>query len=162
MRVTDFNGVSVSTLSRTEMSVEPEGVPEVAALRRWYDEKGAGLETREAGEGLKTAGAGRRSGEGARAEYKRLSDFPGEDALADKPVYINNVIATITKVRGYTDAGNPPAHFRSGPPPLPAGFAKFTHSRSLSLPSLARRCSRTATCTSRRRPCRTARASTSA
>ena len=137
VRVTDFNGVSVSTLSRTEMSVEPEGVPEVAALRRWYDEKGAGLETREAGEGLKTAGAGRRSGEGARAEYKRLSDFPGEDALADKPVYINNVIATITKVRGYTDAGKRPAHFRSGPPPPPCRIREI-HSLSLPLPPLPR------------------------
>jgi len=119
VRVTDFNGVSVSTLSRTEMSVEPEGVPEVVALQKWYDENGAGLETKEAGEGLKTAGTGRKSGAGGPVEYKKLADFPKEDALADKPIYINNVIATITKV--FTN-GN--MHFKASPVPDSSGKYK--------------------------------------
>ena len=107
-RVTDFNGVSLSTVSRSEMLIEPDDVDEAAALRSWYDENGNGLETKAAGEGLATGG--RKSGEGKPRERKQLQDFPAADALTDAPMYFNNVIATVTKV--YTN-GN--MHWKAAP-----------------------------------------------
>ena len=58
LRVTDYNGVSLSTVARSELFVEPETedvASRVADLRAWYDAEGATAETTAAGAGLATA-----------------------------------------------------------------------------------------------------------
>ena len=58
LRVTDYNGVSLSTVARSELFVEPTTADvgeKVASLRAWYDAEGATAETVAAGAGLATA-----------------------------------------------------------------------------------------------------------
>lgn len=58
LRVTDYNGVSLSTVARSELFVEPAAADvaeKVAALRAWYDAEGATAETTAAGAGLASA-----------------------------------------------------------------------------------------------------------
>ena len=56
-RVTDYNGVSLSTVVRSEVLVGPaaETLPAAAALVQWYNQGGSSVETKAAGEGLATA-----------------------------------------------------------------------------------------------------------
>jgi replication factor A1 len=54
-RVSSYNGVSVSTLSRSLVTLEPEGVPEAAALRAWYDATGHAAAAAPVGEGMPSA-----------------------------------------------------------------------------------------------------------
>ena len=65
VRVSDYNGVSVSTLARSELVLEPASADigeKAAALRAWYDSEGASADVVAAGEGLASA---RKSGDGA-------------------------------------------------------------------------------------------------
>ena len=58
LRVTDYNGVSLSTVARSELFVEPNSpdiADRVAALRDWYDSEGTTAATVAAGAGLATA-----------------------------------------------------------------------------------------------------------
>jgi len=76
VRVSDYNGVSVSTLARSELVVEPASADiaaKVKAMRAWYDECGATVETVAAGEGLASA---RRSGDGSgKGSYTERTTF---------------------------------------------------------------------------------------
>ena len=96
VRVTDFNGVSVSTVSRTEMIIEPDDVTEVSKLRQWFDEKGKDMETKAAGEGL--ASANKSTKVGGAIQRKELKDIPNVDDLTSSTTYVNNIVATVTKV----------------------------------------------------------------
>lgn len=55
-RVSSYNGVSVSTLTRSHVMVNPseESVPESKALQEWFKEHGRDNEMTAVGEGLAT------------------------------------------------------------------------------------------------------------
>ena len=82
--VTDYNGVSLSTVARSELFVEPSSADlaeadvaaKVEALRAWYAESGKDAETTAAGEGLATA-RGPNGGASA-AERKSLAAMQPE------------------------------------------------------------------------------------
>ena len=95
VRVTDFNGVSVSTVSRTELIIEPDDVTEVTKLRSWYDDKGSQMETKAAGEGLATAN---KTAKATLSQRKGLKDIPNVGDLINTTTYVNNIVATVTKV----------------------------------------------------------------
>ena len=75
VRVSDYNGVSVSTLARSELVLEPASADiaaKTAALRAWYDADGATAETVAAGEGLASA---RRAGDGSGRSLTERTTF---------------------------------------------------------------------------------------
>ena len=84
IRVSDFNGISLSTLSRTRFELEPE-TPEAAELRQWWAAEGATADLKHAGEGLASA---QKAG-GRDTSRKTLADLqPEELPAADaKPVW---------------------------------------------------------------------------
>ncbi|EIE20008.1 hypothetical protein COCSUDRAFT_19010 [Coccomyxa subellipsoidea C-169] len=95
-RVTDFNGVSLSTVTRSGVSVEPEG-ERADALRRWWESDGRTAPTQHLGEGL--ASAKRASGGAAELQtFAQLrvgkEELPPADA---KPQY-HTVIATVANI----------------------------------------------------------------
>lgn len=55
VRVSDYNGVSLSTITRSTVAIEPADVTAAAALRAWYDKEGATVSPTEAGAGLSNA-----------------------------------------------------------------------------------------------------------
>ena len=48
-------GVSVSSLQRSHVIINPPALPEAAALRTWWESEGSGAATVHAGAGLATA-----------------------------------------------------------------------------------------------------------
>jgi replication factor A1 len=56
-RVSSYNGVSVSSVGRSTVLINPtpEQAPEAAGLREWYEAAGRGAATSHVGEGLATA-----------------------------------------------------------------------------------------------------------
>ena len=79
LRVTDYNGVSLSTVQRSELIVEPSGddiAAKADALRAWYAAEGSTAETTAAGAGLATARGG--AGAGAPAQRVDLKAFQPE------------------------------------------------------------------------------------
>lgn len=98
-RVSSYNGVSVSTLSRSQVLIDPTAdvVPEVQALRTWWDTEGASAETHAVGEGMATVnkpGAG-----GAAAQRTDLAAIRADapPTPESKPVYatVNAAVAAI-------------------------------------------------------------------
>jgi replication factor A1 len=79
LRVTDYNGVSLSTVQRSELIVEPSGddiAAKADALRAWYAAEGSTAETTAAGAGLATARGG--GAGGAPAQRVDLKAFQPE------------------------------------------------------------------------------------
>ena len=82
VRVSDYNGVSLSTVARSVLAVEPNELPATAALRAWYVAGGASAPTTEAGAGY--AGARGTGATAASAPLATLSDVqPDTLAAAD-------------------------------------------------------------------------------
>ena len=56
-RVSSYNGISVSTLSRSQVLIDPSAdvVPDAPALRQWWDTIGCGADTQAVGEGMASA-----------------------------------------------------------------------------------------------------------
>jgi len=54
VRVSDYEGVSIGTVSRSDLSINPENVERVEELKKWWSQGGASAETKAAGEGLST------------------------------------------------------------------------------------------------------------
>ena len=80
VRVSDYNGVSLSTVGRSVADVDPAGLEAAQELQTWFDGEGGGAtaaaEFKAAGEGLATErkqGAG-----GASSERRRLGDISAE------------------------------------------------------------------------------------
>ena len=70
VRVSDYNGVSLSTVARSTLAVEPNDLPVAAALRAWYAAGGATAPTTEAGAGYAgVRGAGATAGSAPRATF---------------------------------------------------------------------------------------------
>ena len=55
VRVGDYAGVSLSTVTRSELCIDPENVERVSELKKWYAEGGADVPTEAAGAGLASA-----------------------------------------------------------------------------------------------------------
>ncbi|PSC74786.1 Replication A 70 kDa DNA-binding subunit isoform A [Micractinium conductrix] len=72
-RVSSYNGVSVSSLQRSAVLINPTDIPEAVVLREWYDSEGRGAATTHVGEGL--ASAIKRTGSGGPAERESLEVF---------------------------------------------------------------------------------------
>ncbi|VVA27628.1 PREDICTED: replication [Prunus dulcis] len=96
LKVGDFQGVSLSTLSRSTVVVNPE-LPEAKRLRSWYDSEGKGASLASVGNGMSPlAKSGARSMYSDRVSLSHISDDPslGED----KPVFFS-VKAFISSIR---------------------------------------------------------------
>jgi replication factor A1 len=82
VRVSDYNGVSLSTVARSMLAVEPTELPATAALRTWYAAGGASAPTTEAGAGYAGArGTGATAGSAPRASFADVQ--PETLAVAD-------------------------------------------------------------------------------
>lgn len=94
-RVSSYNGVSVSTLGRSQVFIDPttETVPEAQAIRTWWDTEGAGAEMQAVGEGMATAL--KPDGAGGASRRRDLSQIRKEaPATPDaKPVYTTVQVA---------------------------------------------------------------------
>ena len=75
MRLGDYNGVSLSTLNKSVLVLEPQ-VEAAAALRTWYARVGATVATVEAGAGLAGAGGGSGGGKTVRKSLSEVNDAP--------------------------------------------------------------------------------------
>mmetsp|Transcript_9088 Transcript_9088/g.30114 ORF Transcript_9088/g.30114 Transcript_9088/m.30114 type:complete len:351 (+) Transcript_9088:914-1966(+) len=84
VRVTDYNGVSLSTVGRSSVYISPEGVPEAQELAAWYESSGRGASTSHAGEGLASAGRGSTGGN-SRDSRKTFADIKVDDADLPSP-----------------------------------------------------------------------------
>ncbi|TQD99980.1 hypothetical protein C1H46_014359 [Malus baccata] len=96
LKVGDFQGVSLSTLNRSTILVNPES-PEARKLRSWYDSEGKGASLASVGSGMSpSAKSGGRSMYSDRVTLSHISEDPslGED----KPVFFS-VKAFISSIR---------------------------------------------------------------
>ncbi|KAM1322912.1 hypothetical protein PS2_015400 [Malus domestica] len=96
LKVGDFQGVSLSTLSKSTILVNPES-PEAKKLRSWYDSEGKGASLASVGSGMSpSAKSGGRSMYSDRVTLSHISEDPslGED----KPVFFS-VKAFISSIR---------------------------------------------------------------
>ncbi|CAN6587512.1 unnamed protein product [Malus baccata var. baccata] len=96
LKVGDFQGVSLSTLNRSTILVNPES-PEARKLRSWYDSEGRGASLASVGSGMSpSAKSGGRSMYSDRVTLSHISEDPslGED----KPVFFS-VKAFISSIR---------------------------------------------------------------
>ncbi|GAB4813811.1 hypothetical protein N2152v2_000857 [Parachlorella kessleri] len=85
-RVSSYNGVSVSALTRSAVLLNPE-LPEAAALRSWYESSGRGQATQHVGEGLESAiKRGAPSSQQQRSTLQSVRDAAPASA-DDKPSY---------------------------------------------------------------------------
>ncbi|KAL6771853.1 RFA3 [Auxenochlorella protothecoides x Auxenochlorella symbiontica] len=96
-RVSAFNGVSVSTLHRSVLSVDPAG-PEADALRAWWAGEGSAAPTTHVGEGLSGA-AGRSGAQAASNARLSLADIreQGPTSAGVKPVF-SSATATVASI----------------------------------------------------------------
>lgn len=94
-RVGSYNGVSVSSLQRSHVVINPPALPEAVALRAWWESEGSGAATVHAGAGLATA----LKGPGAARERLTLSALKesAPSHAEEKPVYAT-VAATVASV----------------------------------------------------------------
>lgn len=87
LRVGDFQGVSLSTISRSVVKVNPE-TPEAEKLRSWFDSEGKGSSMDSVGSGITAS-----SRNGSRSMYSDrvfLSHFTSNPSLGDdKPAFFS-------------------------------------------------------------------------
>lgn len=114
LRVGDFGGVSLGTLGRTVVQVDPQDLAEANTLRHWYSNGGSSAPTTEAGAGLANAKQG---GEGGGNGRKTLTEMqPEQLAPADAKPEWGTSLCTVLFLR--TEAR---FRFRSLLPPAGAG-----------------------------------------
>jgi len=86
VRVGEYAGVSLSTVTRSELEIEPENVERVAELKKWYAEGGSTVSTEAAGAGLATAATAGKKNDVAASNLAELQP----DAIppsTDKPTF---------------------------------------------------------------------------
>ncbi|XP_051115840.1 replication protein A 70 kDa DNA-binding subunit B [Andrographis paniculata] len=87
LKVGDFQGVSLSTISKSVVAVNPD-IQEAKKLRAWYDSEGKNISLDAVGSGLSPSTNG-----GARSMYSdrvNLADITSNPSLGeDKPVFFN-------------------------------------------------------------------------
>jgi len=86
VRVGDYAGVSLSTVTRSELLIEPENVERVAELKKWYAEGGATMATESAGAGLASAAL---VGKKSEINASNLAELQPEEIApaTDKPTF---------------------------------------------------------------------------
>jgi len=95
-KVGDYNGVSLGTVSRSRLEIEPE-LPAAAELRSWYQAEGASATFTHAGEGL--ASALKSPGQGRSNERVTLFELQqGEPQVGAKPEW-HNVKAMVKQIK---------------------------------------------------------------
>ncbi|KAK6925113.1 OB-fold nucleic acid binding domain, AA-tRNA synthetase-type [Dillenia turbinata] len=96
LKVGDFNGVSLSTLSKSVLLINPD-IPEAEKLRSWYDSEGKGKSMVSAGAGMSSSPQS-----GARSMYTErvfLSYITNNQSLGEeKPVFFN-IKACVSLIR---------------------------------------------------------------
>lgn len=85
VRVSDYDGVSVGTVSRSDMVIDADDIPRVAELKKWWTEGGSETTFSAAGEGLTSAGQGQKRD----IETMNLAELQPEEIApsTDKPVF---------------------------------------------------------------------------
>ncbi|OMP08017.1 Nucleic acid binding, tRNA/helicase-type [Corchorus olitorius] len=87
LKVGDFQGVSLSTLGKSTVLINPD-IPEAKKLKSWYDSEGKGSSMASIGSGLSPSSKG-----GARSMYSdrvSLSHITGNPSLGeDKPAFFS-------------------------------------------------------------------------
>ncbi|ONK64694.1 uncharacterized protein A4U43_C07F28910 [Asparagus officinalis] len=96
LKVGDFQGVSLSTLSKSTVTINPD-LPETKKLRSWYDSEGKGTSMASVGSGVSST-----SKNGLRSMYSDrvfLSHITSDPTLGqDKPVFFSlNVYISLIK-----------------------------------------------------------------
>lgn len=98
LRISDYNGVSLQTLSRSVVAVEPD-LPEARELKSWFANGGSSAPTTEAGAGL-ASGAGGKGGEGGGNGRRTLTDMqPADLAAPDAKPEWGTTLCTVLFVR---------------------------------------------------------------
>ncbi|KAK9902800.1 hypothetical protein WJX75_006399 [Coccomyxa subellipsoidea] len=95
-RVTDYNGVSLSTVTRSVVTVEPDG-DRAASLRQWWESNGRTAPTQHLGEGLASA----KRALGGPPERQTFGDLhvPKEELPpADAKPQYHTIIATVAHI----------------------------------------------------------------
>jgi len=108
VRVGDYNGCSLSTVMRSELTAEPQGTPEADALREWWDTSVAasgGAAPSFTPLGTAAAGGGAGGGEGGAAAGSRRGKITpisemlvprGQEPAPDaKPVYCTVLVSGV-------------------------------------------------------------------
>ncbi|GMI78170.1 ARABIDOPSIS THALIANA RPA70-KDA SUBUNIT B, RPA70-kDa subunit B, Replication Protein A 1B [Hibiscus trionum] len=86
LKVSDFQGVSLSTLGKSTVLINPD-VAEAKKLRSWYDSEGKGSSMANVGMGLTPSRTGARS---MYTDRVSLSDITGNPSLGDeKPAFFS-------------------------------------------------------------------------
>ncbi|BDA51382.1 Replication protein A 70 kDa DNA-binding subunit B [Coccomyxa sp. Obi] len=96
-RVTEYNGVSLSTVTRSAVKVEPEG-DRAAALRSWWESDGRAAPTQHLGEGLASAKHASGGGAPERATFAELRVPKEELPPADSKPSYHTVVATVASI----------------------------------------------------------------
>eukprot|EP00216_Chloropicon_sp_CCMP2111_P004539 CAMPEP_0198245974 /NCGR_PEP_ID=MMETSP1446-20131203/43943_1 /TAXON_ID=1461542 ORGANISM="Unidentified sp, Strain CCMP2111" /NCGR_SAMPLE_ID=MMETSP1446 /ASSEMBLY_ACC=CAM_ASM_001112 /LENGTH=424 /DNA_ID=CAMNT_0043930229 /DNA_START=161 /DNA_END=1435 /DNA_ORIENTATION=- len=86
VRVNDYNGVSLSTVSRSTLLVEPD-LPEKDALKKWFVEQDSKVDHPHCGEGLMSRRATGGAGSKMRETVKELRGKPA--VVGNKAEYVN-------------------------------------------------------------------------
>eukprot|EP00898_Chlorokybus_atmophyticus_P003888 jgi/Chlat1/44/ChrspC237719S08584 len=82
VRVNDFNGVSLSTVTKSQLTTSP-GVPEAEKLRRWWDSEGSHSPLTPLNAGMPSASKGMRGS----TERKFIKELTAEGVGQSKPEY---------------------------------------------------------------------------
>lgn len=85
VRVGDYEGVSIGTVSRSDMVIDADDIPRAVELKKWWSEAGAEAKFSAAGEGLATAQQGQKNDIIA----SNLAEIQPEEIapVTDKPVF---------------------------------------------------------------------------
>lgn len=85
VRVGDYEGVSIGTVSRSDIVIDPEDVPRAVEIKKWWSEGGSSAETTAAGEGLTSAQQGQKS----EIMASNLAELQPEEIapVTDKPTF---------------------------------------------------------------------------
>ncbi|KAL4281325.1 hypothetical protein GQ457_03G017910 [Hibiscus cannabinus] len=96
LKVSDFQGVSLSTLGKSKVMINPD-IPEAKKLRCWYDSEGIGSSMANIGMGLSPS-----SRTGARSMYTdrvSLSHITGNPSLGDEKPAFFSIKAFVSLIR---------------------------------------------------------------
>ncbi|KAK8695003.1 hypothetical protein V6N13_072545 [Hibiscus sabdariffa] len=95
LKVSDFQGVSLSTLGKSTVVINPD-VSEAKKLRSWYDSEGKGSSMANIGMGLSPSRSGARS---MYTDRVSLSDITGNQSLGDEKPAFFSIKAFVSLIR---------------------------------------------------------------
>ncbi|XP_007037579.2 PREDICTED: replication protein A 70 kDa DNA-binding subunit B [Theobroma cacao] len=95
LKVSDFQGVSLSTLGKSTLLINPD-MPEAKNLRSWYDSEGKGSSMASVGSGLSPSKSGARS---MYTDRVSLSHITGNPSLGEEKPAFFSIKAFISLIR---------------------------------------------------------------